>query len=248
MDGRVLPPFDPNAPADERRAQISARAALWDKAVRAWKDCQRDRSDRVRFDDTAQRLVRDHRVKQRVWSDQVHQIVKNKYASPAQLPWPACKWRRDQGKLTELSQFLAAHPATGHSAWCAAVERRAAELFLADGEFWDDVEAPGYRMLTALPGTPAALRGLPLNDRLWVRSINERIGFAEHVRFAAQRGNMHAAISSLYHCAWAQYLGQRNHPQGIINRDAYMKMVGVCLAVPIALQDFKAEYRHVTLD
>lgn len=152
-----FPPFDLRGTPDKRRQQITARAPLWDKAVRTWKDRHRDRSDRVRpVDDNAQRLVRDRRAKQRAWADLVGQIAVDKYAAPEPdaLSWPACEWRRDREKLTALSLFLASHPPTGDKAWCHAVEDYAAELFLAEGQYWDDVLAPGYRMLTSLPGTP----------------------------------------------------------------------------------------------
>ena len=51
-------------------------------------------------------------------------------------------------------------PPTGKEAWCQAVEAHAASVFLREGEFWDDVEAPGYRLITSLQSAPAELRNL----------------------------------------------------------------------------------------
>lgn len=231
----LLPQYDPIASASARRAQLSARAALWDSAVRAWKDRQRDRSDRIRPDnDKSRRLRHAHRAKQLAWAEQVIEIADDANVPNAvDLMWPASKWRTDLDQLTALAEFVTAHPPTGDDAWCAIVESRAAELFLGSGEYWDDAEAAGYRMVTSLPGTPDSLCNLPMGDRLWVRWVNERIGFVNFIRSTAMHGHLHNAIDRIYSLALSQFEAQRDHHLGISDQDIYMSTIGFCPDTPI---------------
>jgi len=162
-----LPSYDPNASAEQRKEQIGARAKLWDQAVRAYKEKlrERDRSDRVRAeDDDERRLLEQRRSQQQQWVDDAMRAEND--APSDSLPWPACEWPQDMQRLSLLQEFLKVSPPTGEQIWCSQIEHRAAELYLAEGEVWDDVVAPAYRMLTSLPSTPRALCSLPLGDRL----------------------------------------------------------------------------------
>ena len=79
--GRRLPHFDPNSSGQERREQVSARAALWEKAVRAYKDQQRDRTDRNRVrpeDDSARRQLAERLASQQTWVDSIGKVASGK--------------------------------------------------------------------------------------------------------------------------------------------------------------------------
>jgi len=154
-----------------------ARAPLWSAAVRSFKEKRRDRRD-----DHARLHLR---KQQQCWLDDVGSIAAGKTSPAADLPWPACDWRADVDKLSQLRELLKACPPTGDETWCQAVEAHAASVFLREGEFWDGVEAPGYRLITSLQSAPAELRNLPLGDRLYIRSINERVGIGSDARKAA---------------------------------------------------------------
>jgi len=151
------------------------------------------------------------------------------------LPWPARDWREDGAKISQLADFLQQNPPTGDFAWCNMVEEYAARLWLQDGAYWDDTKAAGYRMLTSYHQTPAALRDLPLGDRLWLQHTNEELGYIEQVRDSCRRGCYVNAVERVYQLAYAQYLGQRNHPRGIQDADAYMSMVPFCSMVPVGV-------------
>ena len=235
----VFPPFDPDATVATQQEQIKARADPWDKAVRAWKDQRRDRSDRIRpDDDSARRMRTDRRLQQSAWAEQVQQIALGTgLALHASGSWPACNWRTDLDQLIALAEFLDSHPPTGDEAWCAAVDNCAAQLFLSDGQCWDDVEAAGYRMLTLLPGTPAALCDLPLNDHLWMRSVNESLGFIAFIHSLAKRGDFHGAIHRLWLLAHNQFSAQRHARGGIKDSQQYIATVGFCPYSPIEFGD-----------
>ena len=114
------------------------------------------------------------------------------------------------------------------------MEAHAAAVFLRDGEFWDEVEAAGYRFITSLHSAPVELRGLPLGDRLYIRSVNERIGIGKDAREAAVRaGGMYIAVSRLAQLGLDQYHSQRSHPSGIQDFMQYMDRVGFSMYVPV---------------
>ena len=74
----------------------------------------------------------------------------------------------------------------------------ATAVFLPYDQLWDNVEASGYRLITSLQSAPAELRDLPLGDRLYIRSVNERIGVGKDAREAvAHAGGMRFAVSRL---------------------------------------------------
>ena len=232
-----LPPYNPLGA--DRRQQVSARAPLWHQAVRAYKDKQRDRSDRMRpEDDSARRKLGEKRLQQEAWVDDVTLILESETAGEADWPWPACNWLDDFDKLELLEKYMLAHPPTGDPAWCAEVEARAAALFLEYGEFWDDVEAPGYRLLTSLSSAPRELFDLPMGDRLWIRYVNEIMGCSNTIRSLATRGDLHGAIECLWKMAYAQYIGQHKQSRGIGRAKDYIATVGASLDVPVADEVF----------
>jgi len=223
--GDDLPPFCPTASPEEQRQQISARTPLWEKAVRAYKEKQRDRSS------DHSRLHR--RNQQQCWVDEVRQIVAGEASPPLDLLWPACEWRADGDRLQRLYELLSACPPTGEVSWCQVVEQHAATLYLGAGDYWDDTVAASWRMVTTLGSTPSELRHLPLNDHLWVRHVNEQIGFTQYIRSRAACGDIHGAIERLYQLSYSQYLSQRDHPCGIVDASVYVAQVGFCPYTPI---------------
>ena len=178
------------------------------------------------------------RNKQQCWTAEITEIVSSGNVTTllGELPWPACNWEADMEMLVQLSEWLQGCPPNGEVAWCHAVEAKAASLFLLDGQFWDDVEASGYRLLTSLQSAPAELRNLPLGDRLYIRSVNERIGICKEAREVAggqSSGGMRFAVSRLAQLGYDQYLSQREHPVGIQDFNDYMNQVGFSMYLPV---------------
>jgi hypothetical protein len=129
--------------------------------------------------------------------------------------------------LADLCVFMEAHPPTGEAAWCEAVEEEAARLYgLGDGDFWDRTSAPGYRLLLMLPDTPAELRDLPLDDRMWICKMNQPF-------MKGLTGDASDRLARMYQLAYTQYLGQRSHPLGIQSDNEYIATAGFDPMVPL---------------
>jgi hypothetical protein len=249
--GFELPPYLPSAGPAVRQMQIRARAALWDQAVRVYKDRQRDRSHRVRpAEDGARRRLARQMERQLDWVEDavdlgncIYDVFEAAHKSgakasavirqrppsvvPKDLPWPACRWYDDLDNLADLCVFMEAHPPTGEAAWCEAVEEEAARLYgLGDGDFWDRTSAPGYRLLLMLPDTPAELRDLPLDDRMWICKMNQPF-------MKGLTGDASDRLARMYQLAYTQYLGQRSHPLGIQSDNEYIATAGFDPMVPL---------------
>ena len=239
--GSELPPFDPQARGADRHAQIAARAELWSKAVRSYKDRARDRVYPA-DDDERRRIAHQCKLQQRWVDDAVavglhvhalldeveHMDAPPPPAIPPSLPWPACDWRSDLNSLLELCEFMEAHPPTGEKGWSDAVEAAAVDVYGLEAgiDFWDDTAAPGYRLLLMLPDAPTSLCGLPLNDRFWIRQMNSP--------FTCElQAPTSSLLSRMYQLAYTQYLGQRSHPEGLQSANKYIAAVGFSPFLPI---------------
>ena len=224
---KELPTFDELAAHAIQRAQIAARAPLWDKAFRAYKE--RFLRERDLHEHSAAERGRCLRAQQELWVEEVAAATQTGWQPDVPLCWPACNWQADAPRITMLMQFMLSLPPTGDSTWTRKVEQHAAEIFLQGDGYWDDVEAAGYRMLISLPFTPRELRDLPLNDRLWVHSINHSLGFHNQVAEMGLNGGANRA----YQLAFAQFQAQRPHPFGLEDIGDFMCQVGLSWEVPL---------------
>ena len=82
------------------------------------------------------------------------------------LPWPQREWWNDRDRIVLLHEFVQAWPPMGHHNWEFWVMSRAMCLWNAFrnsgtcARLWEDIPAPGYRMLTSFPCCPRYLRPL----------------------------------------------------------------------------------------